>query len=53
MFQPFKKQGIQFRNRILAPPTVDDHADVNGKVTLEMTKHYRSLARQGVGTIIV
>jgi len=53
VFLPFKKQGIHFRNRILAPPTVDDHADVNGKVTLALTKHYRSLARQGVGTIIV
>jgi len=53
VFQPFKKQGIQFRNRILAPPTVNDHADVHGKVTLAITKHYRSLARQGVGTIIV
>ena len=53
VFQPFKVQGIQFRNRILAPPTVDDHADIHGKVTLEMIKHYRSLARQGVGTIIV
>ena len=53
VFQPFKVQGIQFRNRILAPPTVDDHADVHGKVTLAIIKHYRSLARQGAGTIIV
>ena len=53
VFQPFKVQGIQFRNRILAQPTVDDHADVHGKVTLAIIKHYRSLARQGVGTIIV
>jgi len=53
VFQPFKVQGIQFRNRILAPPTVNDHADVHGKVTLAIIKHYRSLARQGAGTIIV
>ncbi len=53
VFQPFKVQGIQFRNRILAQPTVDNHADVHGKVTLAIIKHYRSLARQGVGTIIV
>ena len=28
-------------------------ADVHGKVTLAIIKHYRSLARQGAGTIIV
>ncbi len=53
MFQPFKVQGVQYRNRILAPPTVDDQADTNGKVTPAIIKHYRSLARQSVGTIIV
>ena len=53
MFLPFKKNGVQFRNRILAPPTIDDHADVDGKVTPKLIKHYRTLARQGVGTIIV
>ena len=53
VFQPFKVKGIQSPNRILAPPTVDDHADVHGKVTLAIIKHYRSLARQGAGTIIV
>ena len=53
MFQPFEVQGVQYRNRILAPPTVDDQADTNGKVTPAIIKHYRSLARQGVGTIIV
>ena len=53
MFQPFEVQGVQYRNRILAPPTVDDQADINGKVTPAIIKHYRSLARQGVGTIIV
>lgn len=53
MFQPFKVKGVQFRNRILAPPTVSDHADVNGKVTPALIKHYRTLARQGAGTIIV
>ena len=53
MFLPFKKNGVHFRNRILAPPTVDDHADVDGKVTPKLIKHYRTLARQGVGTIIV
>ncbi|MBC8259588.1 MAG: NADH:flavin oxidoreductase [SAR324 cluster bacterium] len=53
IFKPFKIQGIQCKNRILAPPTVDDHADVNGRVTPAIIKHYRSLARQGVGTIIV
>ena len=53
MFQPFKINGVQFRNRILAPPTVDDHAGVDGKVTPTLIKHYRTLARQGVGTIIV
>ena len=53
MFKPFKVKGVQFRNRILAPPTVTDHADVEGKVTPALIKHYRTLARQGVGTIIV
>ena len=53
MFLPFKKNGVQFRNRILAPPTVADHADVDGKVTPKLIKHYRTLARQGGGTIIV
>ena len=53
MFKPFKVKGVKFRNRILAPPTVNDHANVEGKVTPALIKHYRTLARQGVGTIIV
>ena len=53
IFKPFTAHGIKFRNRILAPPTKDDHSDVNGKVTPSTIKHYRTLARQGVGTIIL
>ncbi len=53
IFKPFTIHGIKFRNRILAPPTIDDHSDVNGKVTPAIIKHYRTLARQGVGTIIL
>ena len=53
MFQQFEISGIKFRNRILAPPTIVDHADLDGKVTPALIKHYRTLARQGVGTIIV
>ncbi len=53
IFQPFEIQGIKSRNRLLAPPTIDDQADVHGKVTPAIIKHYRTLARQGVGTIIV
>ena len=53
IFKPFSIHGIKFRNRILAPPTIDDHSDVNGKVTSAIIKHYRTLARQGAGTIIV
>ena len=53
MFQPFEINGIQFRNRILAPPSVADQADLDGRVTPALIKYYRTLARQGVGTIIV
>ena len=53
MFQPFKINGVQFRNRILAPPSVADQADLDGRVTPALIKYYRTLARQGVGTIIV
>jgi len=53
LFQPFAAKGIQFKNRFLAPPTINDHADIYGKTTLPLIKHYRTLARQGVGTIIV
>ena len=53
IFKPFSMHGIKFRNRILAPPIKDDHSDVNGKVTPSIIKHYRTLARQGVGTIIL
>ena len=53
IFKPFTIHGSKFRNRILAPPTIDDHSDVNGKVTPAIIKHYRTLARQGVGTIIL
>ena len=44
---------MKFRNRILAPPSLNEHADIEGKVTLPLIKHYRNLARQGAGTIIV
>ncbi len=53
IFQSFKAKGINFRNRILAPPITNDQADIEGRVTLSQLKHYRTLARQGVGTIIV
>ena len=53
IFKPFTVHGIKFRNRILAPPTIDDHSDVNGKVTPAIIRHYRTLARQGAGTIIL
>ncbi len=53
IFKPFNMHGIKFRNRILAPPSIDDQSDVNGKVTPATIKHYRTLARQGVGTIIL
>ena len=53
IFKPFTILGIKFRNRILAPPTIDDQPDVNGKVTPAIIKHYRTLARQGAGTIIL
>ena len=53
IFKPFSVHGIKFRNRILAPPTIDYHSDVNGKVTPAIIKHYRTLARQGAGTITV
>ena len=53
IFKPFSIHGIKFRNRILAPPIIDDHSDANGKVTPTIIKHYRTLARQGVGTIIL
>ena len=53
IFKPFTVNGIKFRNRILAPPSKDDHSDVYGKVTPSIIKHYHTLARQGVGTIIL
>jgi len=53
VFQPFTVRDLHFRNRILAPPTANDQADIDGRVTLSQLKHYRTLARQGVGTIIV
>ena len=53
IFKSFTIHGIKFRNRILVPPTKDYHSDVNGKVTPAIIKHYRTLARQGVGTIIL
>ena len=53
IFEPFVAKGVHFRNRILAPPTINDHADIDGKTTLPLIKHYRTLARQGVGTIII
>ncbi len=53
IFKPFSMHGIKFKNRILAPPTINNLSDVNGKVTPAVIKHYRTLARQGVGTIIL
>ena len=53
LFQPFTFKELNFRNRILAPPITNDQADIEGRVTLSQLKHYRTLARQGVGTIIV
>ena len=45
IFKPFTVHGIKFKNRILAPPTIDDHSDVNGKVTPAIIKHYRTLGK--------
>ena len=53
IFKPFSVHGIKFKNRILAPPTIDDHSDINGKITPASIRHYRTLARQGAGTIII
>ena len=53
IFKSFTLKDINFRNRILAPPITNDQADIDGRVTLSQLKHYRTLARQGVGTIIV
>ncbi len=53
LFESFSVKNINFRNRILAPPITNDQADIDGRVTLSQLKHYRTLARQGVGTIIV
>ena len=53
IFKPFTIHGIKFRNRILAPPTIDEHSDVTGKVTPAIIKHYSTLSRQGAGTIML
>lgn len=53
IFKPFSVHGIKFKNRILAPPTIDNHSNVNNKVTPAIIKHYHTLTRQGAGTIIM
>ncbi len=53
MFEPTEVLGISSPNRIMASPTVENQADTDGTVTPALIRYYTSLARQGVGSIIV
>lgn len=53
MFDPIEVLGISSPNRITASPTVENQADTDGTVTPALIRHYTSLARQGIGTILV
>jgi 2,4-dienoyl-CoA reductase-like NADH-dependent reductase (Old Yellow Enzyme family) len=54
LFTPAKILGISSPNRIMASPTkVENQADTDGTVTPALIRHYTTLARQGIGTILV
>ena len=53
LFTPAKVLGISSPNRIIASPTVENQADTDGTVTPVLIRHYTTLARQGIGTILV
>ncbi|MBF0236568.1 MAG: NADH:flavin oxidoreductase [SAR324 cluster bacterium] len=53
MFTSFNLLGMEFKNRILASPMLSNQANTDGTINAELIRHYLSLARQGVGMIIV
>jgi len=53
LFSPIDIRDFHFRNRIVMPPMVREHGDVDGCVTDVVLEHYRRRAAAGTGTIIV
>lgn len=53
MFEPFEFLNLQIKNRIIAPPLVENQANTNGRTNAMMNKYYRDLAQQGMGTLII
>ncbi len=53
LLSPGKIGKVETRNRIVLPPMVRNYATPEGFVTRQLIDHYASLARGGVGLIIV
>ncbi|MGK5091823.1 NADH:flavin oxidoreductase [Deltaproteobacteria bacterium TL4] len=53
MFTSFSLLGLQFKNRILSSPMIGNQANIDGRVNPELVRYYTSLARQGLGTVII
>jgi 2,4-dienoyl-CoA reductase-like NADH-dependent reductase (Old Yellow Enzyme family) len=53
LFEPAKISGMELKNRIIFPPMVSRRADLSGYVTEDMKKFYVSIARGGVGLLVI
>lgn len=53
MFDKGRLGRMEVRNRIVLPPMVRNYATNNGEVTARILDHYETIARGGVGMIIV
>lgn len=53
LFDPIKIGNLELKNRIVAPPTVLQHVNVNGDLFPEFFEIYRERAEGGAGLIIV
>ena len=53
LFQPGRLGSLKLRNRLICSPMVRNYATLDGFVTQTSLDHYESIARGGVGMIII
>ena len=53
LWEPIMVGKLKVKNRLVHPPTTTNYAGATGEVTDLIVDHYHSIARGGVGMIIV
>lgn len=53
LFSPFKISNLEIKNRLVMPPMIRNYATSNGMITDRYLNHFESIAKGGVGLMIV